>query len=41
MAPGEKAKEDHYSDSRLFTDGMDDILDRRDRKNGAPNMGPV
>lgn len=41
MAPGEKVEEDHHSDSRLLTDGMDDILDHCDRKNGATNMGPV
>lgn len=41
MAPGEKVEKDHHGDSRLFIDGMDDILDHCDRKNGAPNMGPV
>ncbi len=41
MAPREKVEEDHHRDCRLFTDGMDDILDNCDREDGAPNMGPV
>lgn len=41
MAPREKVEKDHHSGSRLFTDGMDDLLDHCDRENCPSNMGPV
>lgn len=41
MAPREEVEEAHHSNSRLFTDGLDDILDHCDCENGAPNMGPI